>query len=173
LPLNLAARHDRTRSLAIAASVASRPTEPLGASVAEEDESDRERWHALQDFVPGRYVPALSRAAQRWSVPGALLAAQLYAESRFNPFARSSAGAQGIAQRAMDAQAHLMRDLLHAFGSVPRALAAFNAGSARVRDCCCIPAIPETQAYVANSLGLLNGAGHLLGVGRLRSGRQP
>jgi hypothetical protein len=67
----------------------------------------------------------------------------------------------------------MMRDVLRAFGSAPRAVAAFNAGSARVRDCGSIPEIPGTEAYVANSLGLLNGAGHPLGVGRLRSGRQP
>jgi hypothetical protein len=137
----------------------------------------------LPDFVPARYAPALGRAAQRWSVSAALLAAQIYAESRFNPFARSSAGAQGIAQfmpgtaaayglrdpfdaaRAIDAQAHLMRDLLRRFAAVPLALAAYNAGPAAVARCMCVPAIPETQAYVAGILGLLNGADDPLGAG--------
>jgi transglycosylase-like protein with SLT domain/D-alanyl-D-alanine carboxypeptidase-like protein len=137
----------------------------------------------LPDFVPARFAPAISRAAQRWSVSSALLAAQLYAESHFNPFARSRAGAQGIAQfmpttaaamgladpfdaeRAIDAQAHLMRDLLRAFGAVPLALAAYNAGPAPVRACGCVPAIVETQAYVANILGLLRGAGDPSGAG--------
>jgi hypothetical protein len=146
-------------------------------------EADGERAKALQDFVPQRFAPAISRAAQRWSVSGALLAAQLYVESHFNPFARSPAGAEGIAQfmpgtavayglddpfdaeRSIDAQGHLMRDLLRAFGSVPLALAAYNAGPARVRDCGCIPPIPETQAYVANILGLLDGAGDPNGQG--------
>jgi hypothetical protein len=145
--------------------------------------ADGERSRTLPQFVPARFAPAISRAAQRWSVSGALLAAQLYVESHFNPFARSSAGAQGIAQfmpgtaaayglddpfdaeHAIDAQAHLMRDLLRSFGSVPLALAAYNAGSARVQACGCIPAIPETQAYVANILGLLNGAGDPNGQG--------
>jgi hypothetical protein len=145
--------------------------------------ADGERSRTLQAFVPARYAPAISRAAQRWSVSGALLAAQLYAESHFNPFARSSAGAEGIAQfmpgtaaayglddpfdadRAIDAQAHLMRDLLRSFGSVPLALAAYNAGSARVQACGCVPAIPETQAYVASILGLLDGAGDVNGQG--------
>ena len=40
----------------------------------------------------------MEAAAQRWNVSAALLSAQLYAESNFNPFARSPAGAQGIAQ---------------------------------------------------------------------------
>jgi hypothetical protein len=32
-------------------------------------------------------------------------------------------------------------------------------GAARVRACGCVPAIPETQSYVADILGLLHGAG--------------
>jgi soluble lytic murein transglycosylase-like protein len=130
-------------------------------------------------FVPERWAPALSRAAQRWNVGAALLAAQLYQESRFNPYAISSAGAQGIAQfmpgtakaynltdpfdgeQAILAQAHLMHDLLTRFGSVPLALAAYNAGPNAVAACGCIPAIPETMAYVAAILGLLSGAGDL------------
>src|SRR5207248_10966139 len=90
--------------------------------------------------VPRSLQAVISDAAQRWNVSGALLAAQLYAESNFNPFAESGAGAQGIAQfmpgtahaygltnpfdpaQAIDAQAHLMRDLLRRFASVPLAL---------------------------------------------------
>ena len=52
----------------------------------------------MPSFVPAAYEAPIARAAQRWNVSGALLAAQLYAESDFNPFARSPAGAQGIAQ---------------------------------------------------------------------------
>jgi hypothetical protein len=58
-----------------------------------------------------------------------------------------------------------MRDLLRTFGAVPLALAAYNAGSARVRACGCIPPIPETQSYVADILGLLHGAGDPSGDG--------
>ena len=36
----------------------------------------------------------------------------------------------------------------------PLALAAYNAGPAPVAACDCVPAIPETQAYVARILGL-------------------
>jgi soluble lytic murein transglycosylase-like protein len=61
-------------------------------------------------------------------------------------------------EAAIDAQAHHMRDLLRIFGSVPLALAAYNAGAARVSACMCIPPIPETQAYVADILSLLTGA---------------
>ncbi len=58
-----------------------------------------------------------------------------------------------------------MRDLLRAFGSVPLALAACNAGPAPVRARGCVPSYPETQAYVADILGLLHGAGDALGAG--------
>jgi Transglycosylase SLT domain/D-alanyl-D-alanine carboxypeptidase len=143
--------------------------------------ADGDAARTLQAFVPAQFAPAIARAARRWSVAGTLLAAQLYKESNFNPFARSPAGAEGIAQfmpgtaramgltnpfdadRAIDAQAHLMRDLLRQFGAVPLALAAYNAGPAPVIRCGCVPAIPETQAYVADILGLLNGAGDALG----------
>jgi Transglycosylase SLT domain/D-alanyl-D-alanine carboxypeptidase len=131
---------------------------------------------ALPSYVPARFAPAFRRAAQRWSVSAALLAAQARRESGFDPTARSDAGALGIAQfmpatahtyglrdpfdpdAAIDAQAHHMRDLLRTFGSVPLALAAYNAGAARVSVCMCLPSIPETQAYVADILGLLTGA---------------
>ncbi|QEC47859.1 lytic transglycosylase domain-containing protein [Baekduia soli] len=132
---------------------------------------------ALPAFVPEPWAPAISRAAQHWNVGAALLAAQLMQESGFNPFARSPAGALGIAQfmpgtarayglgdpfdapAAIDAQAHLMHDLLRQFGSVPLALAAYNAGPVPVQACGCVPPIPETVAYVAAILALLGGAG--------------
>jgi len=68
------------------------------------------------------------------------------------------------ARSAIDAQARMMRDLLRQFGAVPLALAAYNAGPARVAACACIPAIPETQAYVAAILGMLNGIGDSTGL---------
>jgi hypothetical protein len=134
---------------------------------------------ALPSFVPAEFAPALARAAQRWNVSAALLAAQLYAESNFNPFATSPMGAQGIAQfmpetaramgladpfdaeQAIDAQARLMRDLLRRFAAVPLALAAYNAGPGPVEACGCVPPFPETRGYVARILGLLGGMGEL------------
>ncbi len=65
------------------------------------------------------------------------------------------------AAAAIDAQAHLMHDLLRQFGSVPLALAAYNAGPAPVQRCGCIPPFAETRGYVARILGLLGGAGGL------------
>ena len=139
----------------------------------------REGRSSMPSFVPARFARPIARAAQRWNVGAALLAAQLYAESGFNPFATSPAGAQGIAQfmpgtassyglddpfdaeKAIDAQAHMMRDLLGQFGSVPLALAAYNAGPGAVSRCGCIPPYPETRAYVSRILGLLGGAGDI------------
>ena len=119
------------------------------------------------------------RAAVHWNVSAALLAGQLMAESGFDPNAGSPAGAQGIAQfmpgtaasyglrnpydpeEAIDAEAHLMHDLLVQFGSPELALAAYNAGPAPVEACHCIPPYPETQAYVTRIIALLGGAGAL------------
>jgi soluble lytic murein transglycosylase-like protein len=133
--------------------------------------------------VPEAYAPLLARAAQRWNVSATLLAAQLYAESGFDPSVVSPAGAQGIAQfmpgtaralglenpfdpaQAIDAQAHLMRDLLRRFASVPLALAAYNAGPGAVAECMCVPPYPETRGYVARILGLMAGAGEPITTG--------
>jgi soluble lytic murein transglycosylase-like protein len=137
----------------------------------------------LPSFVPEAYVPDIVRASEHWSVSAILLAAQIAQESGFNPNAVSPAGAQGIAQfmpgtaasyglrnpfdaaQAIDAQAHLMRDLLRQFGSDALALAAYNAGPGPVAACGCVPPIPETVAYVAAILGRLNGAGDPQGLG--------
>jgi hypothetical protein len=139
--------------------------------------ADGKAGSALPSFVPPAFAPAIAHAAQRWNVSATLLAAQLYAESNFNPLATSGAGAQGIAQfmpgtaaaiglddpfdaqQSIDAQAHLMRDLLRQFPALPLALAAYNAGPTPVRACGCVPANDETPGYVARILGLMAGAG--------------
>jgi hypothetical protein len=131
----------------------------------------------LPSFVPAQYREPILRSAARWGVPPALMAGQLMAESGFDPTAGSPAGAQGIAQfmpstaatygltdpydpvAAIDAEAHLMHDLLAQFGSPELALAAYNAGPAPVEACHCIPPYPETQAYVTRILALIGGAG--------------
>ena len=134
----------------------------------------------LPGFVPATYRAPLLAAAARWGVSAALLAAQLMAESGFDAGAVSPAGAAGIAQfmpataaayglgdpfdaeAAIDAQAHLMSDLLGQFGAPELALAAYNAGPAPVAACGCVPGYPETQAYVARIMALLGGAGAVL-----------
>jgi hypothetical protein len=55
-------------------------------------DSQRNRWPgdgetALPSFVPVAYQETIARSASRWNLSAALLAAQLYVESNFNPFA--------------------------------------------------------------------------------------
>ena len=137
---------------------------------------------ALPGFVPGRYRRPILAAAMRWNVSAALIAAQILAESNFDRRAVSPAGAQGIAQfmpgtaaayglrdpfdadAAINAQAHLMSDLLERFGSPALALAAYNAGPGAVSPCDCVPDYPETRAYVARILAMLGGAGAIAPV---------
>jgi soluble lytic murein transglycosylase-like protein len=132
-------------------------------------------------FVPERWRDALVRASARWNVPVELLAAQLYAESNFNPFAVSGAGAKGLAQftpgtarayglenpfdgaASIDAQAQLMHDLLAKYKTAALALAAYNAGGGAVDRFHGIPPFAETQGYVAKVLGLMSGAGAIAG----------
>ena len=131
----------------------------------------------LPSWVPARYRGTIVAAAQRHNVQPVLLAAQLKAESDFNPNSVSPAGAQGIAQfmpgtaRSMGltnpfdprasifAQAKLMSQLIRRFRSIPKALAAYNAGPGAVEKYGGIPPYAETQAYVARILGLMKGAG--------------
>jgi hypothetical protein len=152
----------------------------VGPDAALGEEEGLGRSSGLPGFVPAQYREPLVRSASRWNVSPGLLAAQLMAESGFNPRAVSPAGALGIAQfipstarsyglrdpfdpvASIDAQAHLMSDLLRRFGSIPLALAAYNAGPAAVAACSCVPPYPETRAYVARILALADGAGVLL-----------
>ena len=147
------------------------------AARASSRESGGDGGLAIPDFVPDRWRAPLVKAADRWNVPVELLAAQLYAESNFNPFAVSGAGARGLAQftpdtansyglrnpfdgaASIEAQAHLMHDLLVKYKTAALALAAYNAGSGAVDRFHGIPPFAETQGYVARVLGLKSGAG--------------
>ena len=126
----------------------------------------------LPAWVPHRYRDAVVRSAQTGGVPPVVLASLLKAESDFNPRAVSSAGAQGIAQfmpatargmglrdpfdadTAIMAAGRLLGMELRAFGSIPLALAAYNAGGGAVRRFGGIPPYAETQAYVARIMAL-------------------
>lgn len=131
----------------------------------------------LPGWVPARLRGAIASAAARNGLAPTLLAALLKTESGFDPRAVSPVGAQGIAQfmpstarglgledpfdpvQAIPAAAHLLAGHVRTFGSVPLALAAYNAGAGAVERYGGIPPYPETQAYVARILALAGGAG--------------
>ena len=137
---------------------------------------------AVPSFTPDWVRPLVLRAAMKWNVSAALLAAQLFAESSFDPnagngiafgiaaFTPAAAAEYGLEDpfdpaAAIMAQAHLMSDLLERFGSPALALAAYNAGPGAVGSCNCIPPYPETQAYVTKILGMLGGMGAISPIG--------
>ena len=111
------------------------------------------------------FDPLFSAATQRYGLPAGLLRAVAQAESGFDPKAVSHAGAVGLMQlmpgtarelgvdpsdpaQAVDGAARLLRRHLDDFGSVPLALAAYNAGPGAVRKYDGIPPYAETRAYV-------------------------
>lgn len=119
--------------------------------------------------VPTQYQNQILVSAQRWNISPAILAAQIDAESGFNPNSISAAGAVGIAQflpstakdngidpynvsQAIDGMAMLDARYVKAFGSIDDALAAYNAGPGAVQKYAGIPPFAETQNYVKKIL---------------------
>jgi soluble lytic murein transglycosylase-like protein len=118
--------------------------------------------------VPTQFAGALTQAAASANVSPTLLAALVWQESRWNPRAVSPKGAMGLAQlmpgtardlgvnpadplQNLVGGARYLRQLLDQFdGNVEKALAAYNAGPARVRSAGGVPAIAETRAYVSS-----------------------
>jgi hypothetical protein len=121
--------------------------------------------------LPGSspYSSLFESAGARYGLSPAVLAAVAQAESGNNPQAVSPAGAQGLMQlmpqtarglgvdafdpaEAVDGAARLLSSHLEKFGSLPLALAAYNAGPGAVSRYGGIPPYRETQGYVARIL---------------------
>ena len=137
---------------------------------------------ALPAWVPAGLRGLIASSATAEGLAPSLLAALLRAESGFDPRVVSPAGAQGIAQfmpgtaaglgvrdpfdpaQAIPAAARLLAGHVRSFGSVPLALAAYNAGPEAVRRYGGVPPFAETQAYVARILALAGGVGVLTGA---------
>lgn len=117
------------------------------------------------------WAVAIEAAARRYGVDGRLFAALVWAESAFQPAARSSAGATGLAQlmpqtaaglgvdpavpgQNLQGGARYLSEQLRRFGSTELALAAYNAGPTAVQEAGGVPDIAETQAYVVRVLTL-------------------
>ncbi len=112
------------------------------------------------------YGAEIRRAAQRHGVDPFLLAAMVEAESSFDPAATSHKGAQGLLQvmpetgadmglvdpsdpsQNLNAGARYLRHMLRRFDDVTLALAAYNAGPAKVERYDGVPPYRETLGYV-------------------------
>lgn len=122
---------------------------------------------------PERFRARVAELAAKYDISPTLLEAVVWQESRWNAGAVSPVGARGLAQLMpgtarqmgvdpLDPMANLeggaryLRMQLDAFGGdIERALAAYNAGPARVQKAGGIPRIRETQLYVASIMARL------------------
>lgn len=122
---------------------------------------------------PSRWRDRVAELAAKYDISPSLLEAVVWQESRWNERAVSPVGARGLAQlmpgtaaqmgiNAGDPMANLeggaryLRLQLDAFGGdVEKALAAYNAGPARVTRAGGVPNIRETREYVAAIMGRL------------------
>jgi hypothetical protein len=113
------------------------------------------------------FHPIIVKTADQYQVDAALVKAIIMAESRYNPKAVSKKGAKGLMQlmpatakalgvqdlfnpkHNIDAGVRYFRHLLDQFdGDVELALAAYNAGSRKVRKFNGIPPIAATRFYI-------------------------
>lgn len=124
-------------------------------------------------MVPSQYADKIAELAERFDLSPALLEAVVWQESRWRANAISPAGARGLAQlmpatarelgvdpddpmQNLEGGARYLREQMDRFeGDLEKALAAYNAGPARVARAGGIPNIYETKAYVAAVLGRL------------------
>lgn len=121
----------------------------------------------LADDVP--YADLFRSAGAEHGIAPSVLAAVAKTESAFDPQAVSHAGALGLMQfmpataaemgvdpldpaSAIDGAARYLSQNLRRFGSLPLALAAYNAGPGAVANHGGIPPYAETQAYVPKVL---------------------
>ena len=111
------------------------------------------------------WLGSVQAVAERHDLPPALMTALVWSESAFRPDAVSHAGAIGLSQlmpgtaammnvdpwdpqENLEGGARYLAAQLDRFESVDLALAAYNAGPARVARVGCIPDIAETPNYV-------------------------
>jgi hypothetical protein len=145
------------------APVAAEPDVPLTPAVP-----------AVRIEPPPRLDRIINKVAKEQGVDVTLVKAVIQVESRFEPRARSSAGAVGLMQvmpqtarqygvtgrRLYDPRANVEAGIKHLkslMDHLPlhQALAAYNAGEGAVQRFQGVPPYPETQKYVSTILALL------------------
>lgn len=126
--------------------------------------------------VPSDLASLFVSAGGKYGVSPSLLAAVARQESGFTPNVVSTAGAEGLMQlmpgtaaglgitpftprEAIDGAAQLLSGYIQQFGSVPLALAAYNAGPGAVEEYGGIPPYPQTVNYVSSILQTMGDAG--------------
>lgn len=124
----------------------------------------------------GQYAALFASATARYGLPPGLLQAVATTESNMAPQAVSSAGAEGMMQlmpgtassmgvnpfdpvQAVPAAASLLSGYLARFGSLPLALAAYNAGPQAVTAYGGVPPYAQTQNYVSSVIANMGGKG--------------
>jgi soluble lytic murein transglycosylase-like protein len=123
--------------------------------------------------TPASLAPLIEEAAGQTGLPQELISAVIAAESGYRPDAVSSAGALGLMQlmpgtaRSLGVEDPLdprqnvlggsryLSQQLQQFGSVEKALAAYNAGPHAVQRYGGIPPYPETEHYVRRVMNKL------------------
>lgn len=129
---------------------------------------------AAADAGPAQWRGRVAELAAKYDLSPALIEAVVWQESRWRPGAVSPVGARGLAQLMpgtarqlgvdphdphanLEGGARYLRMQLDAFdGDLEKALAAYNAGPGRVQRAGGVPAIRETQNYVASIMARLS-----------------
>jgi soluble lytic murein transglycosylase-like protein len=129
-------------------------------------------------YGKSQIIEMVRDAARRYGINEGIALRQIERESKFNPYAQSSAGAKGVAQfmpatarrfglsnpfdprASLEAWGKYMSWLLKRYnGSYGLALAAYNSGEGNVDKHHGVPPFTETRNYVSGILGRIeNGA---------------
>jgi soluble lytic murein transglycosylase-like protein len=128
--------------------------------------------------TPASVQPLIAAAAGRTGLPTELISAVMATESGYQPYAVSPTGALGLMQLMPDTARSLgvedpldplqnvlggseyLRRQLDRFGSVEKALAAYNAGPGAVEKHGGVPPYPETRNYVERIMDRLRHWSH-------------
>lgn len=122
---------------------------------------------AIYDEKAKPFLKAFSDAEAKYKLPNGLLNRIAYQESRYDPSAKSGAGAIGLMQfmpataadfgidptdpfQSIDAAGKYLSNLYGQFKDWKLAIAAYNAGPGNVSKYGGIPPFAETQEYVAS-----------------------